>query len=124
LPGERIINSPSVTMHIQRSVWLRGGLRFWSRHKKVEVGQLPAHVNPQTPRAPLSGSITVQARIDQQGRVTGIKPLYGSIAFLPAVSRALSTWRYQPTYVDNKPVETVARIEVNFHSPSARPYRP
>jgi PilZ domain/Gram-negative bacterial TonB protein C-terminal len=124
LPGERIINSPSVTMHIQRSVWLRGGLRFWSRHKKVEVGQLSAHGNPQTPRAPLSGSITVQARIDQQGRVTGIKPLYGSIAFLPAVSRALSTWRYQPTYVDNKPVETVARIEVNFHSPSARFYRP
>jgi hypothetical protein len=124
LPGERIINSPSVTMHIQRAVWLRGGLKFWSRHKKVEVGQLFAHVDPQTPRAPLFGSITVQARIDQQGRVTGIKPLYGSIAFLPAVSRALSTWRYQRTYVDNKPVETVARIEVNFHSPSARSYRP
>jgi hypothetical protein len=124
LPGERVIYSPSVTMHIQRSVWLRGGPRFWHRHKKVEVGQLSAHVNPQTPRAPRDGSITVQAMIDRRGRVTGIKPLYGSIAFVPAVSRALSEWRYQPTYVDNKPVETVAKIEINFRSSSARSYRP
>jgi hypothetical protein len=124
LPGERVIDSPSLTMHIQRSVWLRGGLRFWRSRKKVEVGQLSAHVDPQTQRAPRYGSITVQAMIDEQGRITGIKPLYGSIAFLPAVSRALSAWRYQPTYVDNKPVETVARIEFNFHSSSARSYRP
>jgi hypothetical protein len=124
LPGERVIDSPSVTMHVQRSVWLRGGLRFWRRRKKVEVGQLSAHVDPQTPRAPRFGSITVQAMIDEQGRITGIKPLYGSIAFLPTVSRALSAWRYQPTYVDNKPVGTVARIEVDFHSSSARSYRP
>jgi hypothetical protein len=66
----------------------------------------------------------VQATIDEQGRITGIRPLYGSIAFLPTVSRALSAWRYQPTYIDNKPVETVARIEVDFHSSSARSYRP
>jgi PilZ domain len=120
LPGERIINSPSVTMHVQRSVWLRGGLRFWRRRKKVQVGQLTAHADPQTPRGPRFGSITVQAMVDKQGRITGIRPLYGSIAFLPTVSRALSAWRYQPTYIDNKPVETVARIEVDFHSSSAR----
>ena len=124
LPGERIINSPSVTMHVQRSVWLRGGLRFWRRRKKVEVGQLLAHVDPQIPRGPRFGSITVQAMIDEQGRITGIRLLYGSIAFLPTVARALSAWRYQPTYIDNKPVETVARIEVDFHSSSARSYRP
>ena len=124
LPGERVIDSPSVTMHVQRSVRLRRGLRFWRRRKKVEVGQLSAHVDPQTPRAPRFGSITVQAMIDEQGRITGIKPLYGSIAFLPTVSRALSAWRYQPTYVDNKPAETVARIEVDFHSSSVRSYRP
>ena len=124
LPGERVIDSPSVTMHVQRSVWLRAGLRFWRRRKKVEVGQLSAHVDPQTPRAQRFGSITVQATIDKQGRITGINPLYGSLAFLPTVSRALSAWRYQPTYIDNKPVETVAKIEVDFHSSPVRSYGP
>jgi hypothetical protein len=111
-------------MHVQRSVWLRGGLGFWRRRKKVEVGQLSAQVDPQIPHRPRFGSITVQAVIDEQGRITGIRPLYGSTDFLPTVSRALSAWRYQPTYVDNKPVETLARIEIDFHSSSARSHRP
>ncbi len=125
LPGERVIDSPSVTMHVQRSVRVHAGrLRFWHRRKKVEVGQLSTRVDPQTPRAPRVGSITVQAMIDEQGRITGIKPLHGSIAFLPTVSKALNAWHYQPTYVDSKPVETVAMIEVEFHSPPVAPERP
>jgi len=125
LPGERVIDSPSVTMHVQRSVRVHAGLlRFWHRRKKVEVGQLSTRVDPQTPRAPRVGSITVQAMIDEQGRITGIKPLYGSIAFLPTVSKALNAWRYQPTYVDSKPVETVAMIEVEFHSSPVASDRP
>ena len=125
LPGERVIDSPSVTMHVQRSVRVHAGrLRFWHRRKKVEVGQLSTRVDPQTPRAPRVGSITVQAMIDEQGRITGIKPLYGSFAFLPTVSKALNAWRYQPTYVDSKPVETVAMIEVEFHSSPVASDRP
>jgi hypothetical protein len=125
LPGERVIDSPSVTMHVQRSVRVHAGLlRFWHRRKRVEVGQLSTRVDPQSPRSPRVGSITVQAMINEQGRITGIKPLYGSIELLPSVSRALNAWRYQPTYVDNKPVETVATIEVDFHSSPVASDRP
>jgi len=125
LPGEHVLQSPGVTMHVQRSVWVRAGHWFWRGHRKVALGALSSRVDPQPPRsASPSGTIAVQATIDEEGNVSTLKPLYGSLAYLPNVSRAIRDWRYQPTYVDNKPVETLAKIEVNFHSPSARSSRP
>ena len=125
LPGERILQSPGVTMHVQRSVWMRAGHWFWHGRKKVALGALSSRVDPKPSHsASPSGTIAVQATIDEQGRVTSLKPLYGSLAYLPSVSRAVRDWRYEPTYVDNRPVETLAKIEVNFHSTSSRAYRP
>ena len=124
LPGERVIQSPAMTMHIQRSVWVRGGRWFWRGRKKVVLGQLSSRLDPQIPRTARYGTITVQATIDKEGRITSVRPLYGSSAFLLNVSKAIHEWRYEPTYVDNKPVETQAKIEVDFHSLSAQASRP
>ena len=122
LPGEHLVQSPAVTMHIRRAVWVRGHHWFWRGHKKVAVGRLAFCVDP-FPRSARNGTLTVEAIIDKDGRVTRLRPLYGSLAFLPSVSSAVHEWRYEPTYLDSKPVETMARIEVDFHSP-ARTYRP
>jgi hypothetical protein len=124
LPGERVIQSPALTIHIQRSVWVRGGRWFWRGRKKVVLGQLSSRLDPQFPRTARYGTITVQATIDKEGRITSVRPLYGSPAFLLNVSKAIREWRYEPTYVDNKPVETQAKIEVDFHSLSAQASRP
>jgi hypothetical protein len=123
LPGEHLVQSPAVTIHVRRAVWVRGHHWFWRGHKKVAVGQLAFCVDPQLPRSDRNGTLTVQAIIDKDGRVTRLRPLYGSLAFLPLVSSAVHEWRYEPTYLDSKPVETMARIEVDFHSP-AHTYRP
>jgi hypothetical protein len=124
LPGERVIQSPAMTMHIQRSVWVRGGRWFWRGRKKVVLGQLSSRLDPQIPRTARYGTITVRATIDKEGRITRVRPLYGSSAFLLNVSKAIHEWRYEPTYVDNKPVETQAKIEVDFHSLSDQASRP
>ena len=125
LPGEQVFRSPSVTMHIQRSVWVHGDRWIWRTHKKVALGELATRVDPQIPQLPAAaGSITVQANIDKEGYISGIKPLYGSFALLPNVSRAIRDWRYQPTYVDNKPADTQAKIEIDFHPTNARASRP
>jgi outer membrane biosynthesis protein TonB len=58
----------------------------------------------------------VQAMVDKDGRVTDLKPMNGSSSFLPAVTRAVREWRYEPTYFDGKPVETRAEIEIDFHA--------
>jgi hypothetical protein len=123
LPGEHLVQSPAVTIHIRRAVWVHGHHWFWRGHKRLTVGQLAFCVDPQLTRPDRNGTLTVEAIIDKDGRVTRLRPVYGSLAFLPSVSSAVREWRYEPTYLDSKPVETMARIEVDFHSP-AHTYRP
>ena len=116
-PGERVVRSPNMTLHIQRWVWVKSNHWLWHGRKKVDLGELTARVDPQMPRsAPAFGSITVLAAIGKNGQISNVRPLYGPAQLLPSVSAALHGWRYQPTYVDGKPTETLARIEVDFHS--------
>ena len=123
LPGERVVRSPDLTIHIQRSVWVKAGHWFWHSRKKVDLGELATRVDPQMPRfapgygEPQYGSITVLATVEKNGQIRSVRPLYGSAQLLPRVSSALRSWRYQPTYVDDQPAETLARIEVDFHRP-------
>jgi len=131
LPGERVLRSGSLTMHIARSVRIPGnripGERWiWRGHKKVVLGELESRVDPQVSQLPVPyGSITVLATIDKDGYVSDVKPLYGSLAFLPNVAGALRNWRYQTTYLDNKPAETQAQIEIDFRPPpTTRASRP
>jgi hypothetical protein len=125
LPGERVLKSASVTIHIQRSVWVPGDRWLWHSHKRVALGELTSRVDPQISHLPTtSGTITVQATIDKDGRIRNLRPLNGSFVFLPSVARAIHEWRYEPTYLDNKPIETQAQIEVDFHLPATRASRP
>jgi Gram-negative bacterial TonB protein C-terminal len=126
LPGERVLRSGPLTMHMERSVRVPGdripGERWlWRGQKKVVLGELTSRVDPQLAQqsAPY-GSITVLITIDKGGYVTNIQPLYGATAFLPNVAAAIREWRYQPTYLDNKPVDTLAQIEIEFHPAAAR----
>jgi hypothetical protein len=117
LPGERVLDSPGVTMHIQRAVRVPADRWVILRsHKKLALGELTARVDPQISHVgATSGSITVQATIDKDGTVSDLRPLNGSFAFLPGVAKAVREWRFEPTYLDNRPVETQAHIEVDFH---------
>jgi hypothetical protein len=130
LPGERVLRSGSLTVHIERSVRVPGdhipGERWlWRGHKTVILGELASRVDPQVSQLPVPyGSITVLANIDKDGYVSNVKPLYGSLAFLPNVAAAIRSWRYQPTYLDNKPADTQAQIEIDFHPSGARTSRP
>jgi hypothetical protein len=124
LPGERVFQSPSVTIHIQRSILMPAGPKAWlsGRSKKVLLGELLSRVDPQTPHLQVrsGASVSVRAVLDKNGRVENLKPVNGSITLVPSVIRAVREWRYQPTLLDGKPVETEAYVLVEFH-PSASP---
>jgi hypothetical protein len=130
LPGERVIRSASVAIHIQRSVRIPreripGERWLWRGHEKIALGELSSRVDPQAPQVAASyGSITIEASIDKDGYVTEVKPLHGSFALLPSAARAIREWRYEPTYLNDKPVETQARIELDFHSAPTRSSKP
>ncbi len=132
LPGERVVRSAAGTVHIHRLVRVPGervpGQRWlWRGKFNVTLGDVVNRIDPAVVQAPgATGSLTVMASIDKDGYVTDLKPLYGNFSMLPAVSRTVRNWHYDPTYLDNKRAETQAQIEFDLRptSDSNRAARP
>jgi hypothetical protein len=124
LPGERVIESPTVTMRIQRAALMpaSGGGWFANRNKKVVIGELISRVDPQTAQTPNGSatSVRVKATVTKDGHIENVKLIIGPASLAPAVTKALREWRYQPTLVDNKPVETQCYVAFQFHAPQYR----
>jgi hypothetical protein len=120
LPGEHLVRSSVGAIRIRRSVRVPGervpGQRWlWRGRMSVALGDVVNRVDPGVAQASgASGSLTVQATIDKDGYVTDLKPLCGNFAMLPAVSRAVRSWHYEPTYLDSKRAETQAQIEFDL----------
>jgi PilZ domain-containing protein len=124
LPGERVLESPSITVRIQRSVRLPATHAGWpfNRNKKVVVGELISRVEPQATQIPTSpaNSVRVKATVAKDGHIEDVNQVLGPASLFPAVAKALHEWRYQPTLVDDKPVETQCYVVFQFHTPSYR----
>jgi PilZ domain/Gram-negative bacterial TonB protein C-terminal len=124
LPGERVLETPSVTMHIQRSVLMPASHGGWfaSRNKKVVVGELISRVDPQAVQISTvsANSVRVKATIAADGHIENVKQILGPPNLIPSVAKALREWRYQPTLVDNKPVETQCYVVFQFHAATYR----
>ncbi len=120
LSGERVLESSSVTIHIQRSVRMPASHAAWpfNRKKKLVVGELISRVDPQTGRIPLvpGDTVRVSAIVAKDGRVESVRLLEGRPGLILPVIDAVHRWRYQPTLVDGKPVETRCFIEVQFRA--------
>jgi PilZ domain/Gram-negative bacterial TonB protein C-terminal len=116
LPGERVLEVSGMTLHIRRAVRVPSDRWIWHSKKQLVLGQLSTRVDPQVARGgPGYGSVTIQAIIDKDGNVSDLKPLRGPSSLLPSVTRAVREWHYEQSYLDGKPVETRAEIEVDFH---------
>jgi len=121
LPGERILEASSASMHIQRAVRLpvtRSGMPVHG-DKKIAVGALLSRVDPQVAAARLASgdSVRVHATIGEDGRVENIRFAGGQRSLMPAVSNALREWHFQQTLVDGKAVETECDVWFQFHTP-------
>lgn len=128
LPGERILESSSATMHIQRSVRMPTTHAGWPFHrdKKVVVGDLISRIDPQVSSTQLGPTdfVHVRATVAEDGRVETVRSIHGTQNLMPVVVKAVYGWHYQPTLVDGKPVETQCDVVVQFHVPVGRGARP
>jgi len=127
LPGERVLETSSATMHIQRSVRMPARHAAWpfNRKKKVVIGGLISRVDPQAAQVQLipGDSVRVRAVVAKDGRVESVAPVYGPPNLARAVAVAVRQWRYQPTLLDGKQVETQCSVAVQFHAPATRTAR-
>jgi hypothetical protein len=128
LPGERILESSSATMHIQRSVRMPTTHAGWPFHrdKKVVVGDLISRIDPQVQSTQLGPTdfVRVRATVAEDGRIESVRSIHGTQDLVPVVVKAVYGWHYQPTLVDGKPVETQCDVVVQFHVPVGRGARP
>ena len=127
LPGARVLESGSMTLRIQRSVLMQGGPKWWPLHrnKKVAVGELLSRVDPQVAQTPQpDGTVKVRASVGEDGHVDSVQPVSGPQELTATVVKAVQEWRYQPTLVNGKPVETQADVEIQFHPPAGQTAKP
>jgi Gram-negative bacterial TonB protein C-terminal len=125
LPGERVLESSSVTIRIERSVRMPAAHSLWPfnhNNKKVVIGGLMSRVDPQPAQSQIRSAdiVRVVATVGEDGRIENVKPIHGSANLLPNVLKAVQQWRYQPTLIDGKPVETQCDVLFQFHAVADR----
>jgi protein TonB len=75
----------------------------------------PSPVYPQLARqARIQGVVRLEAVIDEQGRITDLKVISGHPLLVQSALDAVRQWRYQPTVLNNVPVQVATTIDVNF----------
>jgi len=62
----------------------------------------------------VQGAVTLQALISRDGAIQELQILSGPPILAAAAREAVRQWRFKPYFVNGQPVETEARITVNF----------
>jgi TonB family protein len=62
----------------------------------------------------VQGAVVLQALIDKAGRIQELHVVTGPAILATAAEEAVKQWRFKPYYQQGQPVETEARITVNF----------
>lgn len=91
-------------------------LRVGGDVKPPQVIYAPAPVYPVLARTShVEGVVIIDAVIDPTGHVVEARAISGPGLLLEAALRAVSQWRYQPTYLDGQVVSVRMHLTVKFH---------
>jgi TonB family protein len=86
--------------------------------KDLKRGRLISQSMPVYPEAArrlrLDGTVVVQAIVGADGTIRQLRQVSGSHVLGQAALQALKKWRYEPSYMDGKPIEVNTTIVVNF----------
>ncbi len=93
-------------------------IRVIQRGGEVQHANLVHQVKPLYPRSAIimrvHGAVILEAMIDREGRVEGLRVLSGHPLLVPAACEAVQQWRYRPTLLNGQPVEVLTQVTVNF----------
>jgi len=85
---------------------------------QVQEARIIARPNPIYPplarQARIQGRVVLHAIIDKEGRVSELQVVSGHPLLVKAALDAVQNWRYQPTILNQEPVEVDTTIDVNF----------
>lgn len=69
---------------------------------------------PLAKQARIQGTVRFNAVIGRDGTIQNLTLVSGHPLLVPAATEAVRQWLYQPTLLNNEPVEVVTQIDVNF----------
>jgi TonB family protein len=64
----------------------------------------------------VEGDVTLDALIDETGRVTKIKTISGPVLLQQAAAAAVRQWKYEPAALDGKAVPMHLTVTVKFRT--------
>lgn len=83
--------------------------------KPVQLVSSVQPVYPQMARSQrISGDVKIDALIDENGRVTGMKVVSGPVLLHQAAMEALRQWKYRPATLDGKAVSMHLVVTIQF----------
>jgi periplasmic protein TonB len=84
----------------------------------VQAAKLIAQPTPVYPalarQARVPGTVRLTAIIGRDGAIRNLQVMSGHPLLTPAALEAVKQWRYQPTLLNDEPVEVITQIDVNF----------
>ena len=83
------------------------------RQPKVIVKVLPKYP-PLARDAHIQGQVRIDAVLDEQGNVIEMKVVSGPPLLYQAAIDALKEWKYEPTYLNDKPIAVRMIVTINF----------
>lgn len=85
----------------------------------VRPPELIQRISPEYPAVAraghVQGTVVIEAVIDATGNVVSEHAVSGPGLLIPAALSAVQQWKYEPTYLNGKPVELAMEVTVSFH---------
>jgi protein TonB len=69
----------------------------------------------------VQGTVRLHVVVGADGAVEDVEALNGAAMLIPAAIEAVRQWRYKPTLVDGKAVQTTSDVSLVFTIPAAKP---
>ena len=122
LPEEAVSASSSVAISSRRLVPMPPGVnRQRLSAKNLVVGRLLRRVDPSYPpdalQQRIDGTVRLRAAIGEDGEVQSVEPLSGPSLLVGAAVIAVHEWRYGPTILDGRHIQTQTDISLVFRLP-------
>jgi len=84
----------------------------------VQSGKVIKMIAPIYPpaaiQAHISGVVIVDARVGADGRIVAVNAVSGPRALRRVAEYAVRHWRYEPSFLNGRPVERVAQMDLRF----------
>ena len=122
LPPKALSASSSIAISSQRSLVVPPISQDASqRTERLQIGDLMYFVEPVYPaeakQKQTEGTVELHTKISLEGEVGNVRLVSGSPLLAQAAINAISGWRYRPTLLGGRPIETEDDISMVFRLP-------